>query len=100
MTIRTLCIISGIMAFLAILPWPYGYYQLLRIVLCVSSAIVGYGFYKSKLSGWAMSFGVIAALFNPIFPIYMARASWTGIDLIVSLLFFIASGSVKKSKID
>lgn len=92
------CIVSGVMAFLAIFPWPYGYYQLLRIVLCISSVIIAYGFYKSQLSGWMLAFGVIAILFNPISPVYMAKASWTGIDIIVGLLFFIASGSTRKRK--
>lgn len=89
---------AGFMALLAILPWAYGYYQLLRIVLFVVAAIVAYGFYRSKLSGWALAFGAICFLFNPIFPVYMARASWTGIDVIVSILFFIASGSVRNNK--
>lgn len=98
MNIKWLCVISGVMALLAILPWGYSYYQLLRVILFLSSAIVAYGFYKSQLSGWALAFGAIAILFNPIFPIYMARSSWTGVDLIVGLMFLIASGSMKARK--
>jgi hypothetical protein len=100
MNIRWLCIISGVMAFIAIFSWPYGYYQLLRVVLCITSVIVAYGFYKAQLGGWPMAFGAIAILFNPVFPIYLVRSSWTGIDLVVGLLFFIASGSINKSKRD
>jgi hypothetical protein len=84
------------MAFLAIFPWGYGYYQILRIVLCLSSAVVAYGFYKSQLSGWALALAAIAILFNPIFPIYMTRASWSRIDVITALLFFIASQAAKR----
>ena len=96
MTIRSICIASGVMAFLAIFPWVYGYYQILRVVLCISSVIVAYSFYQSHLSGWAFAFGAIAVLFNPIFPVYMNRSSWVGIDFITSLIFFIASQSTKR----
>jgi len=100
MNIKWLCIISGVMGFLAIFPWGYGYYQLLRIVLCISSVIVAYGFYKSHLSGWAMAFGAIAILFNPIFPIYMTRSSWSGIDVVVGIIFLIASQASKKRDVN
>jgi hypothetical protein len=93
---KWLCIISGVMAFLAIFPWVYEYYQVLRIVLCVSSAIIAYDFYSSKLNGWALAFVAIAILFNPISPVYMTKASWVGIDLITAVLFFIASQVTNK----
>jgi len=88
------------MVLLAIFPWAYGFYQLLRIVICVFSAIVAYSFYKSKLSGWALAFVAIALVFNPFFPVYMAKASWIGIDIVVGIVFFIASGAVREEIVD
>lgn len=97
MNIKWLCIASGIALILAIVPtWPYDYYILLRWFIFISSIFVAYNFHRSKLSGWIWVFGAIAFLFNPIFPIYLSRDTWTPIDLISAVLFFISSNSVKK----
>ena len=94
---KWLTIASGIALLLAIMPsWPYDYYILLRWFIFISSIVVAIGFYKSKLTGWVFTFGAIAFLFNPLYPVYLSRSSWTPIDLISAVLFFISSHSVKK----
>lgn len=96
MSARWLCIIAGTVLLLGILPsWPYAYYQILRLVVTIISAIVAYRFYKVGLQGWALAVGAIAVLFNPIYPIYLNRSAWTGIDLIAGMAMLIASGKVK-----
>lgn len=94
---KWICIVSGILLALGILQWPYGYYILLRWLIFGSAALVAIGFYNSKFTGWALAFGVIAFLFNPMVPVYLTRQTWVSIDLICSVLFFIA-GFAKKSK--
>lgn len=97
MNLKWLCIASGIILLLAIIPtWPYGYYILLRWAIFTSSILVAVGFYNSKLTGWSLIFGGIAFLFNPIFPIYLSRQMWTPIDLLSAVLFFIAAYSKRK----
>lgn len=97
---KWLAIASGIALILAIIPsWPYDYYIFLRWFVFISSIIIAYGFYKSKLTGWTLVFGAIAFLFNPIFPIYLSRSSWTPIDLITSILYFTSAFSVKNNKL-
>lgn len=96
MTIKWLCIASGILLLLAIPSgWPYDFYILLRWVIFISSLIVAWGFYKSEITGWVFVFGALAFLFNPIVPIYLNKSSWVAIDLISAVLFFAASGSIK-----
>jgi len=97
MNIKWLCVASGVILILAIVPtWPYSYYILLRWAIFISSIIVAAGFYNSKITGWALVFGAIAFLFNPIFPVYLNRQTWTPIDLVSAILFFIAGFSKKK----
>ena len=98
MKMKNICISSGLLLLLAIPSfWPYGFYIFLRWAICFVSILVAYGFYKSKLNGWAMVFGAIAILFNPIFPVYLNKASWVLIDIISAILFFIAAYSNKKN---
>lgn len=93
---KTLCIICGILLLIAIPSWlPYGFYTLLRLVICVASIYLAYTFYKSKLTGWMLVFGSIAFIFNPLFPIYLSKSSWAIIDFIGVILFFMAAYSKK-----
>ncbi len=75
--------------------WPYDYYTLLRMVVCVVSAHCAYVAYRassristgsSRLSGRVLAFGFIALLFNPFVPVYLARDTWRPIDLAVAIV--------------
>ncbi len=83
MNIKWLSIVSGLLLLLGILNiWPYGYYTLLRWVVCGAAIFNTIGFSKAKLTGWGLVFGALAFLFNPLFPIHLTKSSWVGIDLI------------------
>lgn len=81
---------SLVIAFLllmAALPWPYGYYVFLRWVTCGMAAYTAYISYtwETKWALWV--FIPIAILFNPIFPVYLTKAVWQPIDVVVAILF-------------
>lgn len=97
MNIKWPSIIAGILLLLGILNgWPYDYYTILRWVVCGAAIFNAVGFYKSKLTGWVFVFGALAFLFNPLFPVYLNKSSWVGIDLIAAIVFFLAAYSTKK----
>jgi hypothetical protein len=67
-----------------------GYYAILRWVTC---GVALYGTIVSAAAEklwWAIAFGAIALLFNPILPAHIARRTWTMIDLGVALLLVIS----------
>lgn len=100
MNIKSLCIISGVLLLLAIPTWwPSGFYTLLRWTIFISSIIVAYGFYKSKIMAWTFIFGAVAFLFNPIAPMYLGKSTWVIFDFIVAVLFFIGGYSSQGKKI-
>src|SRR5687768_14027158 len=49
-------------------------------------AITSYCWKRRKLS---LVFGFVAALFNPIFPVHLAKQTWQVIDMLVFWVFFI-----------
>ena len=99
MNIKWLSIASGVLLLLGILNgWPYGYYTILRWVVCGTAIFNAIGFSKSKLTGWVLVFGALAFLFNPLLPVYLNKSSWVGIDLISAILFFLAAYSIKEKK--
>lgn len=93
-------IIAAAMLFLAPAPWPYGYYQLLRLVVCGTAIYFAFtAFHRQK--NWAIwLFAPIAALFNPLISIHLDREIWTPIDIICGVLFIVSSTLVGKTKIE
>lgn len=74
----------------------YGYYQVLRWIVMISSGLIAISF-KDKDTALFVLFCAIAIFFNPIFPIYFSRNVWRIIDGIVAILFFVPT--LKKYKI-
>ena len=80
---------------------PIGYYTFLRIVVCLSSAVIAYDSYslEEKINFGAALFGVIALLFNPIFPVYLQdKEIWTAIN-ILSAISFVGAGIYLNKKL-
>ncbi|MGK2849102.1 MAG: DUF6804 family protein [Minisyncoccota bacterium] len=78
---------------------PYGYFTLLRFIVCIVGVYLAYKIYednKKSLLVWV--FGFIAILFNPIIVIQLQREQWWVIDLVVGI-FFVLSIFLVKTKI-
>lgn len=73
--------------FLAPLPFPYGYYTFLRIIVCAMSGLICFIEYKKTINIWVVIFGIFAVLYNPVFPIHLTRTIWTPINIITALFF-------------
>ena len=76
---------------------PYSYYQFERWAILIIGCYSAYLAYKNKDTVWAWIFAIIAILFNPIAPFYMARGTWQLFDLASAVLFFV---SISKTKIN
>ncbi len=83
---------AGLVA-LAVLPvWPYGYYLVIRVVVFVVAiyiVVVG----KPLASRDRALLGVLAVLFNPVFPVSLTRLVWLPIDLAASFYLWRLSNS-------
>src|SRR5271165_5979251 len=74
------CILVLLLA--AFSEWPYGFYVLLRLVVCTVSVYWAVEMFKQRRVAWTWAFGANAVLFNPVFPIHMARSDWEVINLL------------------
>ena len=85
-------ILAGAMLLLAIPTnfWPYSYFQILRWVVTIVALYNAYSAYNTKNNKWVLIYGAIAALFNPIAPIYFAKETWQILDLVTSGILFIS----------
>ena len=95
MLYKTTRVVAAGLLFWAIPPNPYGYYTFLRIVVCGVAAFTAYFSYEIKKEIWAVVFGMIAILFNPISPISLSREIWAPIDIGTGILFIISTFFIK-----
>lgn len=65
--------------------WSYGFYQLLRVVVCFSAAYHAYILYERENGLWIL-YGGIALLFNPFVPIHLERSIWAIIDFVAAFV--------------
>ena len=74
---------------LALLPWPYGYYNFLRLCVCAIAAWIAYTQWRhdNAISGWVIVMGATALLYNPFLPIYLTREIWSVLNLVSAGLF-------------
>ena len=84
---KILKLVTAGLLFLAIFQLPYGYYQLLRIVITIASGISAFAAYENNNQGLAIAFAFVLILFNPIMPIYLDKGTWVIIDIIVGIFF-------------
>jgi hypothetical protein len=57
----------------AVLDMPYGYYQLLRLVVTGYACYVSYNYFKERTLSLGWTFAFVALLFNPLFVIAMSK---------------------------
>lgn len=70
--------------------WPYFAYVLLRFLVCAVSIRWCYRTYRQDRPFWAWMFGGAALLFNPLFPMRMARTDWAKLNYLTAAFFIIA----------
>ena len=70
---------------IGILPMPYGYYNLSRLIVCGCSLYFAFNLYKNKDITFVWVFGFFVILYNPIIPVHLyEKGIW-----IVAYLFLI-----------
>ena len=74
---------------------PYGYYTLLRWVVCCVCAFGAFQAAEHQKSGWAWSLGSVGLLFNPLFPVHLGREIWKVVDIGTGVLLLVAMCATK-----
>lgn len=78
-------IVLSAILFGCVFKMPYGYYQLVRWIVCAGFVYFAYKEYELKNTIVLIICGVVAVLFNPLKPIYFKKESWLPIDLAIAI---------------
>ncbi|MCB7481618.1 DUF6804 family protein [Christiangramia sediminis] len=91
--------ISAALLFLAVFSFPIGYYTLLRLIVSLTAVLLCFKVIKDDNTLVMVISGIIALLFNPVFPIYLGEKSiWMPIDIITACFFIYVAITYKSSK--
>lgn len=71
---------------LALLPMPYGYYQLLRVLLFISSAYFAVQEFPNR---WMWIFCGFALVYNPMAPLALGRGLWMAVNVLTVVMLFV-----------
>jgi hypothetical protein len=71
----------------ALLDMPYGYYQLLRVLVFCATAYLAFESYKRGDVAWAWALGGTAIVYNPFFKLALGRDIWTMVNIATIVLF-------------
>ena len=74
---------------LCLAPMPYGYYTFIRFVAMVAFGVMAYMYYQKEEKAWAVTFGALAVLFQPLVKIALGRTMWNVVDVDVAVLLVI-----------
>jgi len=89
-------LVAVIMLLWAIRHNPYGYYIILRWIVCSIFAYCAFRTYRTKNESWTWIFGVNAAVYNPIFPLHLGRAVWSVVNIVSAVLIIVSLFTLKK----
>ena len=79
----------------ALFPNPYGYYRLLRVVVCGVSIYLSLKAIEAKRRGLLAVLLTIAVLFNPALPVYVDRETWEVLDILTAGILGLAVQRLK-----
>lgn len=83
-------LVSAAMLFAALGRWPYGYFVVMRWVVCTSAIFVAVVAYKSRQYWGTWLYGLLALLFNPVFSARLRRGTWRPLDAVAGIAMVIA----------
>ena len=86
-------ITAAVLLLASILPWPYGFYMLLKIAIMIIAIYYTWVINKLRIKKdakfWILI--AIAILYNPIIPIHLySRALWVFVDIAAAIFFCFA----------
>lgn len=82
---------------LGILPLPYGYYSLLRLIACAVFAWAAYITFENNEALLPWVFIVLALLFNPVIKVYLSKEIWAVIDGCSAIFLLIVSPKLQQA---
>ena len=82
-------IVGAIVLLFSMLPLPYVFYPIVRLVMTIVGGYLAYNYYIRNRKKLALVFLIIAVLFQPFVMLSFGRSIWLVIDVTVAIFFLL-----------
>lgn len=89
-------IIAAAMLLACLLPMPYGYYTLVRVVAMAAFAIKAIDYYKTGKTELCVGCAAVVILFQPLVPLSLGRLIWNIVDVAAAVFLIYCAGLFKR----
>jgi len=89
-------IITAILLLISLANLNIGYYNFLRWVVTSSSIYMAIISFREKVEVGVWVFGLLALLFNPIFPFYLSKSLWRSVDVVAAIIHIVSIRFINK----
>jgi hypothetical protein len=93
---RWVAILAALLCFAAVTNLPYGFYKLLRWVVCGVSFSLAYQSHNRGRLSWVWIFAFVAVIFSPVFRMPFEREVWRVFNVIAGVALIAGSRGAKK----
>ena len=93
-------IILTVLLLICLLDMPYGYYEAVRFIALIGFGFLAYLENQNGNKGIAVTFLVLALLFQPFFKIALGRTLWNVVDVLVAVGLLLSIVFKQKTGID
>lgn len=94
--LRVICLVSAAMLLLALAPWPYGYYQFLRVAIFAAGLYTAISLWQDEQS-LAVATMICALVFNPFLPVHLNREIWSVLNVAAAGVFGFAAYRARRT---
>ena len=95
--IKIVWYMAAVLLFLGATSMPSDYYFIMRILVFCACVYVIFWNIGAERSSWAIVFGIIGLIFNPIFPVYLYdKTTWMILDITSGIAFIYNSAIIFK----
>lgn len=74
---------------LCIFPLPYGFFTIVRVVTTIISLYLAYTYFTQNKKELAITFTIVAVLFQPFIKLALGREVWLVVDVLVAVFLIV-----------
>lgn len=82
-------IAGAIVLLLCLLPMPYGYFTIARVVMMIISIYLAFIYLSKNKTELVITFAIIAVLFQPFYKLALGRGVWMYVDIAVAIFLLV-----------
>ena len=88
-TAQNIQIAGAILLLLCIFPMPYGFYTIVRLAITIISGYLAYNYYMQNKKELAITFSIVAILFQPFIKFALGREVWLIVDVVIAIFLLV-----------